>query len=140
VTSLVLDGSAMLSFLLNDEREAAAEHILDIFEKSSDWSLLVPSHFWMEVANGLLVAERRKRASRSDVADALQLLFGLKVMTDDETSQRCRGESLELAREHDLTLYDAAYLELALRRGVGLATLDRALQRAAKAKGVRVLS
>lgn len=130
----------MLSFLLIDERKVIAEHLLDIFEQSSNWSLFVPCHFWVEVANGLLVAERRKRASRSDVSDALQLLFDLKVTIDDETSRRCRSESLELARDHSLTLYDASYLELALRRRAGLATLDRALQRAAKAEGVSIIS
>jgi predicted nucleic acid-binding protein len=140
VTPLVIDGSAILSFLLIDERKEAAEHVLDIFQKSSDWSVLAPSHFWMEVANGLLMAERRKRASPLDVADALQLLFELKIATDDETKEHCRGESLSLAREYNLTLYDAAYLELAIRRRAGLATLDRALQRAAHARGVRIIS
>jgi predicted nucleic acid-binding protein len=110
-----------------------------VLQKSSDCILLVPVHFWIETANGVLMAERRNRASRSEAAQALDLLFELEVTTDDETSQRCRGGSLELAREHNLTLYDAAYLELALRRQAGLATLDRALQRAARASGVPLI-
>jgi predicted nucleic acid-binding protein len=74
------------------------------------------------------------------MAEALEFVFALSITTDDETNRRCPGESLALAREHGLTVYDAAYLELALRRRAGLATLDRALARAARSAGVHVIA
>ena len=94
----------------------------------------------MEVAKGLVMAERRKRVSQADVTEALHLVHALPVMTDDETARRAGAETAALARQYDLTVYDAAYLELAMRRGATLATDDQALNRAATAAGVPVLS
>ena len=99
----------------------------------------VPTVWWLEIANGLLVAERRKRISQADAAEAFAISLNLPVTTDTETGLRAGKESASLARQYDLTIYDAAYLELAIRQSAGLATVDRALARAAKAAGITLL-
>ncbi len=138
--ALVLDVSATLAFVLTDELSVRSDHILDAVEEHADRLLLVPGHFWIEVTNGLLMAERRGCTSRTEIAEALRFVFGLSITTDDETNRRCPNDSLALAREHGLTLYAAAYLELALRQRADLATLDRALGRAAKSAGIHVIA
>lgn len=84
--------------------------------------------------------ERRKRASQADVTEALSLVMALPVIADDETAKRCGSDTAALARQYSLTIYDAAYLELAMRRGATLATTDQALAQAAKSAGVTILS
>ncbi len=138
--ALVLDVSATLAFVLTDELSTLSDHILNVVDEHADQIMLVPGHFWIEVTNGLLMAERRGRASRTEIAEALRFVFALSITTDDETNRRCPSDSLALAREHNLTLYDAAYLELALRQRADLATLDRALARAAKSAGIYVIA
>ncbi len=134
---LVLDGSAALGFLMSDERAPEASAALDALERGvPTW---VPCHWALEVANGLLVAERRKRASHADVAEALDVVLSLPVEVDPDTVGHVAGETAGLARQYGLTIYDAAYLELAMRRGAALATSDADLARAAKKAGVALL-
>jgi predicted nucleic acid-binding protein len=135
--ALVMDGSTALGFLMSDEQAPRALRALDALERGVP--TLVPSHWALEVANGLLVAERRKRLSRADVAEAADVLAQLPIETDAETGRRATGETAALARQYGLTVYDAAYLELALRRGAALATSDAVLARAARKAGVGVI-
>ena len=86
------------------------------------------------------MAERRKRVSQADITEALQLLQALPITTDDETAQRSGSETMALARQYALTSYDAAYLELAVRRRATLATTDHALAKAATAAGITILA
>ena len=90
----------------------------------------------MEVSNGLLMAEKRKRIQSADTSRALALLESLPIDVDGQTAQRATGETLNLARAYGLTVYDAAYMELAIREAVPLATLDRGLQTACELAGV----
>jgi predicted nucleic acid-binding protein len=136
--SLVIDGSTTLGFLLQDEKPSLALQALQAIEDGLP--TYVPSHWWLETANGLIMAERRQRASQADITEALHLLQALPVLTDDETAPRCGSDTAHLARQYILTIYDAAYLELALRRGSTLATTDAALARAAQMAGVSILS
>ena len=136
--SLVIDASTALGFLLKDEQSAPSMKALKAMEQCS--TTYVPTHWWLETANGFLMAERRKRASQAEIAEALQLLQALPVTTDDETAQRSGSETMALARQYALTSYDAAYLELAVRRRATLATTDHALAKAATAAGVMVLA
>jgi predicted nucleic acid-binding protein len=138
MTSMVVDASTAISFLLKDELSSYALKAVASLRVAP--SVYVPSHFWLEISNGLLMAERRKRASWSEISETIRFAFGLPYMTDEETARRCKGESFHLARQFKLTIYDAAYLELALRRRLTLATVDKALARAAKASGVRILT
>jgi len=137
VKALVIDGSTTLGFVLKDEHAAHCLETLRFIEAGTPTH--VPSHWWLETANGLIMAERRKRVSQADVTEALQLLQALPVLTDDETARHCAGDTAALARQYALTVYDAAYLELAIRRRSTLATTDRALAKAAMAAGVAVL-
>jgi len=138
VKSLVIDASTTLGFLMKDEREAHALKALATVE--SGVPTHVPAHWCVEVANGLIMAERRKRASQADITEALNLVRELPVKTDDETGQRLGGATAALARQYNLTIYDAAYLELAMRYGAALATSDAALIKAAKSAGVAIFA
>lgn len=138
VTSLVLDVSTTISFLLKDEFSPYAMRALATLRTAT--FVVVPAHFWIEVSNALLMAERRNRASSAEIARAFHLVFGLHVSTDDETARRCQFGTLSLARQYKLTMYDAAYLELAMRHGATLATIDKDLVRAAGAASVKLLS
>jgi predicted nucleic acid-binding protein len=82
------------------------------------------------------MGERRRRTTEAKVTQFVALVTSLPITIDDETTARAWQESLHLARAHNLTVYDAAYLELALRRGLPLATLDDPLKAAAAAVGV----
>ncbi len=136
--ALVIDGSTTIGFLLKDEQEESAVKALDAIERGIP--TYVPAHWVVEVANGLIMAERRKRASQADITEALGLVSALPVIADDETAQRAGSDTAGLARQYGLTIYDAAYLELAMRRGASLATTDKDLAKAAKAAGVSIFS
>jgi predicted nucleic acid-binding protein len=90
----------------------------------------------LEVVNALMVAERRKRIAAAAVNHATGLLRQLPVRFDPQTHEQAGGQTLELARQHVLSIYDAAYLELALRIGATLASLDEPLKAAAFKRGV----
>jgi predicted nucleic acid-binding protein len=137
VNTLVIDGSTTLGFLLKDEQDAVPLKALAALEKGT--KVYVPAHWGVEVANGLIMAERRKRASQADITEALGLVGLLPVASDDETTRRAVSDTAALARQYGLTIYDAAYLELAMRSGATLATTDQALVAAAKAAGVSIL-
>ena len=136
--TLVVDGSAVLAFLLTDESTPLAFRILDRIQATSH--NYVPGHFWFETANGLMMAERRRRATPADTARALQMLSGLPLVLDQESGAISGAATVALAREHGLTVYDAAYLEMALRHRAALATIDSALARAARSKGLELVT
>ena len=98
--------------------------------------LWTPVLWWHETANGLLVAERRGRLSQADVARALDVMRRLPLESDFAAGPESFWRWRSLGREHGLSAYDAAYLELAARRELGLATLDKKLAKAARAIGV----
>ena len=138
MNAVVLDGSFIISVLLEDEFSASAMKAFKALRASPESKRLVPVHFWIEITNAMLMAERRKRTSMAEMEQSLELAFALPVLTDEETNLRCRNETLALARQFALTVYDAAYLELAMRRRAGLATVDKALARAAKVAGIEL--
>ena len=99
----------------------------------------VPSHWWVELTNGVIMAERRKRLTQALGMEALNLVAALNVITDDETPRRITSEAAALARQHGLTAYDAAYLELAIRRGATRTPLFASAAKAeAKPMGVKI--
>lgn len=97
---------------------------------------VAPALWPLEVANAVLMGERRQRSTEAQAAKWLGNLSSLPITVDDETAARAWSDVLRLARAHRLSAYDAAYLELALRRGLPLATLDDQLKAAAAAVGV----
>ncbi len=131
---LVIDGSVAVCWFLEDENSEAARS--GRAEIPGAEAVNVPSHWMLEVVNALLAAERRKRITSSAVNHAVGILRQMPIRVDGATDQFAGQQTLELARKHALTIYDAAYLELALRTGSKLATLDQALEAAAKQGGV----
>ena len=99
----------------------------------------MPNLWHLEVGNVSIQAEKRGRITTTQIAARLELLGSLPIITDTETAPRAFREIITLARSQKLTTYDAAYLELAIRQGVPLATQDKALIRAAKAVQIETL-
>jgi predicted nucleic acid-binding protein len=135
VTAGVVDSSIALTWCFEDEASPETDRL---FERVRDDGAVVPGLWHLEVANVLLRAEQRGRISRADVARRLMLISDLPIATDQETTPRAWRETLSLARAENLTAYDAAYLELAERRGLPLMTRDNELGAAAKRLGVTV--
>ncbi len=131
--SVVLDASLTLSWYFEDERTTEVDAVLDEVVAGG---ALVPGLWRLEVANGLQVAIRRKRIDADFRDRALQHLGALPITVDPETDTYAWTATLRLADRFGLTVYDAAYLELARRRGVPLATVDEALRGAGRALGV----
>jgi predicted nucleic acid-binding protein len=135
--TVVLDASMAIAWLFDDERTQAAHRVM---LRIAGAGAVVPAHWRLEVANVLKNAVRRGRC-REDYADrSLDRLGRLSIAVDRDTDSQAWGTTLGLARGLDLTLYDAAYLELSLRAGMPLASCDTALIAAAKRKGVEVLT
>ena len=134
--SLVLDSSATLAWIYSDE---VAEGVRQLFDTVADTGAFVPALWRLEVANSLTIAVRRGRIDAEFRRAALDDLALLDITTDNHTDTHAWAETLQLADRFRLTMYDAAYLELAHRRGVPLATLDEDLSAAALALGLRVL-
>jgi predicted nucleic acid-binding protein len=134
--SLVLDSSVTLARVYTAENTAAVKQVFDLLGGSGAW---VPGLWRLEVANALEMGVRRGRRDAEFRDSTLADLALLPIQTDPETDGQAWGATARLAERHRLTLYDAAYLELALRRGLPLATLDRDLRAAASAEKVQLL-
>lgn len=134
--SLVLDASVAAAWAFDDETTMETEHIAFLVE---DGGAVVPAHFAVELANMLLTAERKKRIAPAGLRDHMALLGKIRLKTDPETGAQAGERIADLARSEALTVYAAAYLELALRLGLPLATLDSQLASAAHRRGVTVL-
>lgn len=126
--TLVLDVSMALSWFIKDEFDARAEAVLALFPKAQ---ALVPSLWVTEMTNALRTAERRRRLPQERVDQVLEDLVAFPIAVDPSELVGMR-RLLSLARQYDLTPYDAAYLDLAIRENVPLATRDAALERAAE--------
>ena len=134
--SLVLDSSVTLAWVYSDETTEPVRRVLDLIMVNGAW---VPALWRLEVANILEMGVRRGRGDASFRDETLNDLGLLPISVDAETERQAWGATLRLAEKHRLTLYDAAYLELALRRAMPLATLDLDLRTAASAEGVTLL-
>jgi predicted nucleic acid-binding protein len=134
--SFVLDSSVTLAWVYSDETTEAIRQLFDRLSESGAW---VPSIWRLEVANILEVGVRRRRHDAAFRDSTLADLAVLPIQTDVETDRHSWGTTARLAERHRLTLYGAAYLELALRRELPLATLDHDLGLAAKAENLSLL-
>jgi len=134
--SIVLDSSATLAWVYQDE---TTPEIDLVFDTVAQQGAFVPALWRLEVANILEMGVRRRR-NDADFRDAtLADLELLPIAVDGETDAQAWRATLQLAIRHQITLYDAAYLELAKRRSLPLATLDRELRAAAKAESIALL-
>lgn len=135
--SFVLDASITLAWCFPDEATAGTERLLDLL--AHDGSAIVPAIWPYEVANALLMGERRKRISMAQVTSVLHRISQLPIAVDPIRVDRAVDQVLSFARQEQLSEYDAAYLELALREAAPIATLDEGLRRAAQKAGIRVV-
>ena len=132
----VLDNSVVMSWCFKDEENQYADNVLDYL---SDATALVPSVWPLEVMNVLLVAERRKRLSEADSVRFISLLSQLPISVEYESPERIMRELLSFAKENNLSSYDASYLDLSMRNGIPIATLDNKLLAVARKVDVQIL-
>jgi len=135
VPDFVLDNSIVMAWSFEDETSAYADAVLD---RLTVGGAVVPALWPLEVANALLMGERRKCSTETQTIRWIDILNRLPIVIDDETTIRAWNDTLSLARGQKLSAYDATYLELAMRRGLPLATLDERLKTAARAVGVMI--
>jgi predicted nucleic acid-binding protein len=137
VTQWVIDASIAFSWVHPDQSTPETRSLLLDVERGA--ALVVPSLWFTEVANGLLVLQRRKRITANERLTALQRLENLNPTIDEPSGRASFSRTSELAEAHGLTVYDATYLEIAVRRKLALATRDAPLRKAAKAEGLHTL-
>ena len=136
MSSFVIDASVALAWCFDDEATDATRALLDRFE---DEHAEVPSLWHLELANALAIGERHRRITPARTSEFIALITGLPIVIDDQTPNRALSAILDLARSQRLSACDASYLELAMRRGIPLATKDDALAKAARPVGVDLL-
>ncbi len=129
----VLDCSVTMAWYFKDEANA---YTSDVRRSLSKASAVVPALWPLEVVNVLIMGERRKRSTEAEASKWLRYLQLLPIRLDDETATRAWSSILHVARSYRLSAYDAAYLELAIRLGVPLASIDDELKAAAATAGV----
>lgn len=134
--SFVIDASLAMAWCFEDEATPATAALLD---RAGEETLAVPAWWHLEITNVLALAERKKRISARQVSDFISLVETFDMEIDGHGHERAFGQLLPLCRSHNLTSYDALYLDLALRRGLPLASLDGSLRAAAKSLGVKLL-
>lgn len=135
MSGLILDASVALAWHFEDETTRADA----IGDRALEEDVFVPFHWMAEVFNGLLMGERRGRTHAPEISDFVQTLVSFGPLVDSAANDTMKNAILPLARKHDLTIYDAVYLELASRLNLPLATLNRKLGGAAKTAGLEIL-
>jgi len=133
----VVDSSVAIAWVVRSQSSDAADQLLG--EVQSGELFLVPVLWMFEVANALVSLRRRRRVEEHQYQQARIDLNDLRPAVDDEGSRLAFDKTSELAQRYDLSVYDAVYLELAIRRAVPLASRDATLNKAAKRAGVRTL-
>jgi predicted nucleic acid-binding protein len=132
----VMDASMAMAWCFEDESSPYSDWVLDILETGA---AVVPAIWPLEICNVLLAAERKKRIEEADSIRFLALLVDLPIGVEQEPAARMMKEIFALARQQSLSSYDASYLDLSMRRGLPIATLDQKLMKAAQQVGVPVL-
>ena len=133
MSEIVIDASIAAAWVFDDESDPRADALIS---RAVNGDGIVPQHWHLEVRNAVIMGERRGRLTYEQAQGCLFDLSQLRLRTDSEPDI---DAALSLTRAHGLTIYDAVYLELALRRRAALATLDSRLGRAARAERVQTL-
>ena len=134
----ILDASAFAPVVIADERTNMLPGLLEALSATS--GMIVPPHWRAEVTNMLLVASRKGRMTSDGLAGAIATIDAVIIEVDPISADRLLDASWVLAERHRLTIYDAAYLELAIRRSLPLATHDAALIAAARRESVELFA
>jgi predicted nucleic acid-binding protein len=137
LSAVVVDASVALAWCFPDEDSDYADAVLVALRAST---LLVPAIWASEVANGLLVGERRNRLKQDDLTEFRLLLEALSISEESQDLTHYLEHVLPLARRRNLTAYDACYLDLAIRHRAPLATQDSSLRRAAENSSVSLFA
>jgi predicted nucleic acid-binding protein len=137
LSRFVLDASVVLTWCFPDENAALAQQVADLFKQGD--TAVAPSFLPHEVLNALIVGEKRKRISHVLLRSFLNDLAKLPIALEQFPAAVVFSRVQRLSREHDLTAYDAAYLDLALDNGLPLATLDDDLLQACRKAGVELV-
>jgi len=135
--SLVIDASVAVAWVFEDETNPYTEGVLEFLAQGN---AVVPSIWFLEVGNALVVAERRGRLKEAETTRFLFILSQLPITVEVESVTQVFGSTVQLARRYGLSTYDAAYLDLAVRLGVPLATQDGELRHAASLCGVKIFT
>lgn len=138
--SFVLDNSVAMLWLLPQSNPAGGELAEKVLAQLQETGARVPSLWSLEAANVMAKSQRLEKITLAQASAFVALLDALDITVDVSTAQRAMHATLDLARQFSLSAYDAAYLELALREGLPLATLNAKLQSAAREAGVRLLA
>jgi predicted nucleic acid-binding protein len=136
VSYCILDCSAIAGWCFADEADSWAEKLLD---KVVANGALVPAHWHLEVSNMMLQAEKRKRIESDDIKERLSLISRLQIIVDTATHGYAFSAIMQHAQKEKLTSYDAAYIELAIRKGLPLASKDSALKKACQHLGIKTV-
>lgn len=134
-TQFVVDNSVVMAWCFEDERSRYTDAVLEALAAAE---AKAPAIWPLEAGNVLLSAERRGRLTPADVSRLLQIIRRLPITVEQEPPQRMLTEIIALAQAQQLSTYDASYLDLAMRSGLPIATMDKALVKAAKKCGVPV--
>ncbi len=137
ISAFVLDASIAFAWVYPCQASPASETLLEFVESGT--VAVVPSLWFLEVSNGLLAAQRRKLITTAERRQALDGLSALALAVDDHDPRSAFGRTTTLAEQHGLSVYDATYLEVALRRSLPLGSKDRALLAVARQCGVTVV-
>ena len=135
--AFIVDASIGFVWVYPSQASDSTDKLLEDIEAGA--IVVVPSLWFLEVANGLLVAQRRKLLTISERKQALARLSALTFTVDEEAGRAAFRQASELAEKHGLSVYDATYLEVALRRKLPPGSRDEPLRKAANRSGVRVL-
>jgi len=136
--SFVLDNSVAMRWLLGTTKPEESVYAGKVLEVLAAGQAMVPSLWALEVANVIAKAESKGQVTEARSQTFLALLARLNIVDDKATVAHALGDTLNLARRYKLSAYDAAYLELAMRKGLPLATLDAELAKAAASAGVTI--
>ena len=135
--AFIVDASVGFAWVYPSQASERTDKLLEDIESGA--RIVVPSLWFLEIANGLLAAQRRKLLTASERKKVLERLSALTFTVDEEAGRAAFDKTSELAEKHGLSLYDATYLETALSHKLPLGSRDDALRKAAKRSGVKVL-
>ena len=135
--SFIVDASVGFAWVYQGQATLETDRLLN--EVAAGATVVVPALWYLEMSNVLLIAQRRRRLTAIQRKAALEKLAAMQFMVDEEGTRHAFGKTSDLAEKHGLTIYDATYLELALRRSLPLASRDEALTNAAKQCGLKTL-
>ena len=133
--SFIVDASVGFAWVYLGQATPETDHLLN--EVAAGATVIVPALWFLEMSNVLLIAQRRHRLTATQRKAAMEKLTAMQFTVDEEGTRHAFGKTSELAEKHGLTIYDATYLELAVRRSLPLASRDEALKSAAKQCGLK---